>query len=263
MNRIERQKEIVAQLKPMDDILAAKILEDVNVCQEIIATILDDPELEIIEVCPQKSIRNLQGRSVQLDALCKRSDGTVFNVELQKSDDDDHIKRVRYNAACITANVAEPGIKFEHIPDVYIIFISRFDMFRAGKTTYHMDYVIRENGVYVDNGQYTIFVNTKVDDGSNIAELMKCLEQTQVENPKFPHLSERMRQLKGSEEGGEGMNRLLEDYAAECKKESSLETARKLFGMGISLEQIRNAIDEKLVSTEELLELQTEVRTAD
>ena len=39
-----------------------------------------------------------------------------------------------------------------------------------------MDSVIREIGTQVDNGLKQIFVNTKVNDGSEISELMKCFE---------------------------------------------------------------------------------------
>ncbi len=54
-------------------------------------------------------------------------DGTHLNVEVQKADDDDHQKRVRYNAACITANITEAGVKFEKVPDVCVIYITKND----------------------------------------------------------------------------------------------------------------------------------------
>lgn len=256
MQSIERKREIVAQLKPIDDVMAEKIFEDIEVCQEMLETILQEEGLEVVEIIPQKSIRNLQGRSVRLDLLCKKSNGTFCNVEVQKSDDDNHIKRVRYNAACITANITDPGIKFEKVPDVFSIFISRFDIFEAGKTTYHLDNIVRENGEIIDNGQYTIFVNTAVNDGTDIAELMQCFEQTEVNNPKFPKLSNRVKQLKGQGKGEENMCKLVDDYA----KDFLIETAKKLFGMNLPLEKVREAIDITLVSNEELLAIEKEVR---
>lgn len=83
---------------------------------------------------PQNSIKNLQGRSVVLDALCILENGKECNVEVQKSNDDNHEKRVRYNTSCITANITEPGTKFELVPDVISIFISKFDIFGEGKS---------------------------------------------------------------------------------------------------------------------------------
>lgn len=63
------------------------------------------------------------------------------NVEVQRSDDDNHQKRVRYNTACVTGNITEPGSKFENVPVVYVIYITRNDFFRKGKTIYHVDRV--------------------------------------------------------------------------------------------------------------------------
>ena len=190
-------------------------------CQEILATILEEPELTVVEVIPQNTIKNLQGRSVQLDALCKRKDNSFFNVEIQKKDDDNHIKRTRYNAACITANITEPGTRFEKVPDVYVIFISRFDLFQAGKTTYHLENILLENGQLIDNGQHIIYVNTKINDGSKTAELMQCFEQPYVDNPKFPHLSYRVQQFKKSKEVQEEMCESIEKYAEEKSSRQS------------------------------------------
>lgn len=91
---------------------------------------------------PQTSIKNLQGRSVVLDALCLLEDGTKCDVEVQKANDDDHVRRVRYNAACVTANTTTAGVNFKEVPNVIMIFISKFDIFNLGKTIYHIDRVI-------------------------------------------------------------------------------------------------------------------------
>lgn len=218
--------------------------------------------------------------SVRLDALCQKSDGSLCNIELQKADKDNHLKRTRYNAACITANVTDPGSNFEQVPDVYVIYISRFDLFQDGKTIYHMENVLLENSRLLDNGQHVIFVNTKVDDGTEIAELMQCFEQTYVDNPKFPQLSKRVQQFKNSEEVNGGMCELIENYAKEYAAEHVAEYAqeyaqeyakeyavkqaivfaRKLFEMNLTFEQIRIAISTEFLTDEELRIVEAEVQ---
>ena len=44
--------------------------------------------------------------------------GAKANIEVQRSDNDDHQRRVRYNASAITMNFTPPGARFEDIPDV-------------------------------------------------------------------------------------------------------------------------------------------------
>ena len=87
--------EIVHQLNIIDDTLFQKMAEDIEFCEEMISTIMGQ-KIKVKKVVPQNSIKNLQGRSVVLDALCETEDGKEYNVEVQKADDDDHQKRVRY-----------------------------------------------------------------------------------------------------------------------------------------------------------------------
>lgn len=84
--------QIVEKLNVIDDILFQKMAEDVGFCEEMISTILDQ-KVKVLEVIPQSSIKNLQGRSVVLDVLCLLEDGRKCNVEVHKKDDDDHVKR--------------------------------------------------------------------------------------------------------------------------------------------------------------------------
>ena len=63
--------EKVKQLRPIDDVFFEKIIEDKEVCEEILRVILEDNKLEVLSVMPQNNIKNLWGRSVRLDAFCK------------------------------------------------------------------------------------------------------------------------------------------------------------------------------------------------
>lgn len=191
--------EKVKKLRPIDDVFFEKIIEDKAVCEEILRVILEDDKLEVLSVTPQSSQKNLWGRSVRLDAFCKLGNGSYCNIEVQKSDNDDHVRRVRYNASCITSNNTEVGVNFIDVPDVTMVYISTFDIFKKGRTIYHCKTVIEETNDAVDNGLKEIYVNTAVNDGSTIAELMECFMQEQVNNKKFPLLSSRVWYYKNEE----------------------------------------------------------------
>ena len=124
-------KNTVSKLVPMDDVMFQKMCEEKATCQEVISTILDE-DVIVVEVIPQDFIMNLQGRSVRLDCLCRLKSGVYVNVEVQKSDDDDHEARVRYNASVVTANETPKNVKFTDVAQVIVIFISKFDIFDGG-----------------------------------------------------------------------------------------------------------------------------------
>ena len=208
---------------------------DIPACQEILRTILEDEKLIVNDVIVQSSERNIYGRSVRLDALCMLGDGSLCNIEIQRSDSDNHLKRARFNAASITVKESEPGMNFENVKDVYI---SEKDFFKAGLTTYHIDKIIRENGITVEDGLHEIFVNAAVDDGSNIAELMQCFKQKDLNNPKFKAVTRRFKELKETEGGLNAMCKIMEDIVKEEKKEENIKRIVKMISKGYSKEEI-------------------------
>ena len=94
MGLTEQQKqERIRDLRPNDDVFFEVLARNVSVCQEMLRTILEDDSLVVTSVITQSDERNLYGRSVRLDALCTLGNGTKVNVEVQRSDNDNHLKR--------------------------------------------------------------------------------------------------------------------------------------------------------------------------
>ena len=129
----------------------------------------------------------------------------------------------RYNAACIVTKNIDPGERFEKVPRVIIVYISEKDFLGYGKTIYHIDKVIRETGIAIDDGLLEVFVNMKVDDKTRIAELMKCFNETEIDNPKFPKLSRRAKFLKESEGGMMIMCDVMEEYMEQARQEERVK----------------------------------------
>lgn len=226
--KLKKDREQIAKYRPIDDTFFEKIAEDKEVCEEILRIILMNEKLKVISVTPQNSIKNLQGRSVRLDALCDRGDGTRCNIEVHRSGNEDALRRVRYNASCITANIVDPGEDFKNIPDVDSVYISDQDIFKLHRCIYHVGPMIRETNTLVDNGHHEVYVNTVYDDGSTISELMQCFLQTEVNNPKFPKLSARVNYLKNSEKGVKYMCAISEEIKEEGRMEAVCEAISKM-----------------------------------
>lgn len=104
--------EQIQKLRAIDDIMFQMLAESEKVCQEILRVILDDAKLIVQKVTPQASIANILGRSVRLDALCTLGDGTICNIEVQKKNDNDDLRRVRYNASSIVSNFQKKAVSF-------------------------------------------------------------------------------------------------------------------------------------------------------
>ena len=68
MNKIKAE-EIALSLNIIDDTLFQKMAEDKGFCEELLSTVLEQKVI-VESIISQNSIKNLQGRSVVLDALC-------------------------------------------------------------------------------------------------------------------------------------------------------------------------------------------------
>ena len=208
----EQKKVKVRDFRPIDDVFFEVLAQNPKVCQEMLRTILEDDDLVVTSVITQSDERNIYGRSVRMDALCQLGDGTKCNIEVQRSDNDNHLKRARFNAASITVRDSEPGISFEEVLELYIIYISEFDFLKGGKTIYHVEKVLKETGEVIDDGLHEIFVNTVIDDGTDIAELMSCFTKKEVKNVKFPVLSSEVMRLKQTEGGVQVVCEVMQRY---------------------------------------------------
>ena len=209
---LEEKFERVRHYRPIDDVFFEVLAASKPVCQEMLRTILEDPGLIVLDVVVQSSERNLYGRSVRLDALCTLGDGRRVNIEVQRSDNDDHLRRIRMNASDITTRESQCGEAFSDIPELIIIYLSEFDFLGEGRTTYHIDKVIRESGTIVRDGLSIICVNAAVYDGTEIAELMRCFLQETVEHPTFPALSQEVHKLKETEGGASAVCEIMKHY---------------------------------------------------
>lgn len=207
---LEEKREKVAGFNVIDDVFFQKMMEDKEVCEEILRIILGDSKMRVIECVPQASIKNLNGKSVVLDVLCRDNDGKYCNVEVQKADDDDHQKRVRYNAALISMYTMQAGKDYKELPDVKVVFISRFDVFKADHAMYHVDRVVRETGQKVENGQSEIYVNAKVKDQTSVSELMEYFTDSNGRKEICPKLLNRVMMFKTEQKEVTEMCELME-----------------------------------------------------
>ena len=257
MSNKAKIREEAKKLNPIDDLMFKKMAEDKAFCEEILRVILEDIKLIVLESAVQWSGTNLQGRSVILDAKCILGDGRTVDIEVQRSNDDNHQRRVRYNGAILTTNITDPGKKFEKVPDVCIVFISKFDLFNGNLPLYHVDRIVRETGQRVNNGFEEVYVNAKIKDGSEVSELMKVFVEDNAYNDKFPITSASKRRYKETEGGQEIMCEIMEKIRAEGveegKKEAAIKLAQKLIVRGrLSFEEIAEDTGLTLEQVEEL-----------
>ena len=218
--------EEAKHLRIIDDALFRLIGARKEVCQEILRTLLDDDNLVVESVEVQKSEVSLN-REVVLDALCILGDGTLCNVEMQKSDLSNDYKRVRYHASVITANHTPKNTKFDNIPNVKVLYITEYDVLGNGQAITHVSRCQLNKKKYspVNDGEDIIFANAKSRQRNKHTHLLKLfLKSEGFYDEMYPALSEAINHYKGSERGCDEMCESIENYAIEMAIEEVIKT---------------------------------------
>lgn len=217
MKNNQKTIEKVRQLRIIDDTFFRVVARNKLACQEILRTLLDDDELIVKEVIPQNEEYGLE-RSAVLDAICILGNGTLCNIEMQKADSDDDVKRARFYASIITTNHTPKGTKFRDIPNVKILYITEYDSLSNNQAITHVSRCQLINGKYepIDDGEDIIFANAKASGDDKYSHLLQLfLRNDSFYDELYPELSNTVKYYKESEDGVNEMCEIIEEYARE------------------------------------------------
>ena len=98
---------------------------------------------------------------------------------------------------------------------------------RSSQLCFFVDSVIRETGTIIHDGLERIFVNAEVKDGTTVSELMECFLEKEVNNPKFPELTDRMYHLKHERGGLNAMCDVMEKYERQAAAKAAAKASNE------------------------------------
>lgn len=204
----------------MDDDFLTKCFEgNTESIELVLKIVLDKSDLVVEDVRTQVFVENLMNRSVRLDVLATDSEGTKYNIEIQRADKGAGRRRARYNSSMMDANLLEKGEDFDNLPETYVIFITENDVIGEGKPLYQVERCIVGSGELFKDGSHIVYVNGAYRDNSPIGKLMHDFSCTNPGDMHYGVLAERVRFFKESKEGIAIMCRAMEDLRNESKQE--------------------------------------------
>lgn len=228
--------ERIKEMRLIDDIFMSKVFEDRACAEVLLRAILKKNDLKVKNVNVQYDIKNLQGRSVRLDILAEDEIGKIYDIEVQRSNTGADAKRARYNSSLLDANITEPGDTYKKLAEMYVIFITESDVFKAGKAVYHIDRVIRETKKIFEDEAHIIYVNSQKQNNTTLGRIMHDFYCKDAKDVKNKTLKNRIKFFKEDKEGVTIMANTIDKFRLECEiagmKKQSIETARKMIKAG-------------------------------
>ncbi len=227
MKLAERRKmylEKIGQLRLIDDTMFNSCMDgDTDAMTAVLQPIFDDNMLAVTEVITQRSIPNLYGREVRIDAL-STVQGKIINVEVQRNERGAIPRRGRFNSSLLDAREIDKGTDFGDLPETYVIFITENDIWKQGQPIYRIRRTFEDTSAIYEDGSHIFYVNGEYRGNDALGNLMHDFFCTNPNDMISNILAERMRYYKQTEKGVSDMCRIMDEIRDDGKKEGRTET---------------------------------------
>ncbi len=231
---IRNYRKRAGELKKLNltsDLLASVVFEDILAIQDVLRILTGVRDLKVLRVEPQRSYRNLYGRSSVLDVWAEDSQNTQYNMEIQIAENEDHLKRSRFIQSRIDSRSLGTGMKYDELPDLYLIFITKKDFLNVKTGIAKIVRIIKGTDYRAENGIHEIYANLEyAAEDEEITRLLRFIGDTnnqEIPRDGFQHLSKRVEYLKNEPGGEKSMCELLEREWREGEREGLLKGRRE------------------------------------
>lgn len=268
-----RRMEEVKKLNLTSDLLSSVTFEDIVALQDVLRILTGVRDLKVLRAEPQRSYRNLYGRSSVLDVWAEDSQNVHYNMEIQIAENEDHLKRSRFIQSRIDSRSLGTGMSYDDLPDLYLIFVTAKDFLHVKTGITRIVRMIKGTNRQAGNGVHEIYANLEYPaEDEEITRLLQFIKDTN--NPEIPrdgfrNLSKRVAYLKNEAGGAKSMCELLERERREGREEGLREGRRegqklgdllrlinqtiKKRNRGMTVEDIADALEEEEVMIERIL----------
>ena len=167
-------------LNLMDRFLFSELIENAEAYKLILEIILErEINFKGEPVAENEKRKELLGKIARLDVCAIGDDDRVYNAEVQKENENNMHKRMRYYGALMTSKLLPEGtIDYNRLSDLCMIVIAGFDMGGEGKYRYTVRRMYEgypDKEVY--DGEVILYLNTKGKDTAGVSnELIAMLE---------------------------------------------------------------------------------------
>ena len=162
----QRAMKNYEELKFSDDFMFGKVMEDRDLCRELLECLLERPIGELKELQTQREFQyTVDGKPIRLDLYNEDSDGTVYDAEMEnlnhKTVESHQLpRRSRYYQAAIDIDHMDRGNSYRKLPESNVLFICTFDPFGYGLGRYTFTESCQEKAeLKLNDGTRKIFFN--------------------------------------------------------------------------------------------------------
>ena len=230
----------------MDDNFMTAVLSDKACAELVIRIILDRDDITVKETKTQYTINCLRSHSVRLDVYAEDTNGTKYDIEIQRSDGGANPRRARYISSMIDSDTLLTGDDYSRLPESFVIFITETDVLKGNQPLYIIDRTINGTADKFNDGSHIIYVNSQIQNDTRLGKLMRDFTCVDPDKISYKVLADRASYYKNSKEGVQTMCKIVEEIVKEEKIDAALKLLAKKVLSNKEIADILN-LDESVV----------------
>lgn len=201
-----RKYKRLEELEIWDDFMFGAVMSNKELCKHLLEIILQKKIKDIRYTELQKTI-DLQydAKSIRLDVYVEDDLDSVYNIEIQTTDEKNLPKRSRFYQGMIDLNILNKGESYNKLKKSYVIFICNYDPFGKGRCFYRFENVcVDDPSLKLEDDSVKIMINPYGNDtkqfGKGFVALMDFLKNGQISDTYTESLKDEITEVKVSEE---------------------------------------------------------------
>jgi len=196
-------KKSFDELTIADDYMFCTVMQDEELCKELLSMILKNKVGKIVRLFRQKPIENqIASKGVRLDIMIEDETGKLYDIEMQTTNERNLPERMRYYQCAIDNSAINKGGDYNDLPDTFIIFLCTFDYLEKGLPVYTIKpYCIEAEQEFTDGTTKIIINSTSWEQAEENLKSFLSYMNGQSPNTAFTKkLEEKVNETKEDEE---------------------------------------------------------------
>ena len=238
-----RKYKRLEELEIWDDFMFGAVMSNKELCKHLLEIILQKKIKDIRYTELQKTI-DLQydAKSIRLDVYVEDDLDSVYNIEIQTTDEKNLPKRSRFYQGMIDLNILNKGESYNKLKKSYVIFICNYDPFGKGRCFYRFENVcVDDPSLKLEDDSVKIMINPYGNDtkqfGKGFAALMGFLKNGQISDTYTESLKDEITEVKVSEEWRRRYMKLL------IRDQENIEIGKELGELSTCVRQVKNNLE--------------------
>ena len=229
-------KKSFDELTIADDYMFCTVMQDEELCKELLSMILKNKVGKIVRLFKQKSIENqIASKGVRLDIMIEDDTGKLYDIEMQTTDERNLPERMRYYQCAIDNSAINKGGDYNDLPDTFIIFFCTFDYPNRGHPVYTFKNFCEEDpDLLLPDGVTKVILNSAAaakETNPELKALLEYMNGIKGESGFIGELESKIREVKENDERRREYM-IMTAFEADARRVAMLEGVRQGFSRG-------------------------------